>query len=207
MQAMQATQVRTKSFVLKGGPQSGKSTILRELERVFGEQIIVVPEVATVLLTHLWPKRDLAGLKNDTWMHTLQHGIYHTQLGLGRLAKERAEVSGCSLIGYDRGVFDNAGYLGISGRELAAMFGADFDELMGMYDLVIHLDTLARLHPENFGSETNEARYETPEEAIAVDEQIWRAYEEHPHHVRIVACDDFDAKTQQVVDLVRELLN
>lgn len=203
---MTATRLEIKSFVLKGGPQSGKSTILRELERVLGDQIIVVPEVATVLLTHLWPKRELVGLKNDMWMQTLQHGIFHTQQGLERLARSRAQAGGQKLIGHDRGVFDNAGYLGITGRELAAMFGADFDELISMYDLVIHLDTLAKLHPEQFGSETNEARYETPEEAIQVDEQIWCAYEEHPHQVRISACDDFAAKTKQVVDLVQALL-
>lgn len=203
---MTGTRSQVKTFVLKGGPQSGKSTILRELERVFGAQIIVVPEVATVLLTHLWPKRDLVELQNNAWMETLQHGIYHTQLGLERLARSRAEVGGQALIGHDRGVFDNAGYLGISGRELADLFGADFDELMGMYDLVIHLDTLAKLHPEQFGSETNEARYESPEEAITVDDQIWRAYEEHPRQVRIPACDDFAAKTQQVIDLVQALL-
>ncbi len=179
---MTATRLEIKSFVLKGGPQSGKSTILRELERVLGDQIIVVPEVATVLLTHLWPKRELVGLKNDMWMQTLQHGIFHTQQGLERLARSRAQAGGQKLIGHDRGVFDNAGYL------------------------VIHLDTLAKLHPEQFGSETNEARYETPEEAIQVDEQIWCAYEEHPHQVRISACDDFAAKTQQVVDLVQALL-
>lgn len=34
---MTATRLEIKSFVLKGGPQSGKSTILRELERVFGD--------------------------------------------------------------------------------------------------------------------------------------------------------------------------
>ncbi|MCC7543573.1 ATP-binding protein [bacterium] len=205
---MSITQVKTKTktFVLKGGPQSGKSTILKRIEQVYGDRIIVVPEVATVLLTHLWPKRDLVDLQTGAWMDTLQHSIFHTQQGLERLARVRAQTGGQVLIGHDRGVFDNAGYLGITGRELARMFGANFDELMGMYDLVIHLDTLAKLYPEQFGSETNEARYETVDEAIAVDERIWQAYAEHPHQVRIAATDDFEAKVAEVMRYIDGLL-
>ncbi|EKE25576.1 MAG: hypothetical protein ACD_5C00113G0003, partial [uncultured bacterium] len=39
-----------KVVVLTGGPCSGKSTVLRALQDEFGEQLVVVREVATVLL-------------------------------------------------------------------------------------------------------------------------------------------------------------
>jgi len=197
---------RPQTFVLKGGPQSGKTTIMRAIEAEFGDTIITVPETATALLTHLWPQIEREAAHHDAWVQTLQSGIFHTQLALEELAQIRGLSEGVAMIAFDRGVFDNAGYLGISGAQLAARFDRSLEELMSHYDLVIHLDTLAVTQPESFGSASNLARYETAEEAVSVDEKIWQAYADHPNQVRVAAKADFSEKRDTVIELVRGLL-
>lgn len=194
-----------RRFVLKGGPQSGKTSLFARIKQEFGDQVLFFPEVASILLAQLWPAANLDLVYHQDWRRTLQRGVFHTQRGLEEFAYAQACAESIPLIGHDRGVFDNAGYLRISGRELAEYFGEDFDSLMANYDIVIHLDTIATLHPEQFGSDTNAARYETSEEAIALDERIWQAYIEHPKHIRIPATEDFDAKCALVMELLRSL--
>lgn len=194
-----------RSFVLNGGPQSGKSTLFRLLEEALGRQLLYYPEVASVLLGDLWPTVNREASYHPAWVRTLQRGIFHTQRGLEELAQAVAAADNIPLIGHDRGVFDNAGYLGVTGRELAKYFGESFDGLMSNYDLVIHLDTLATIDPGAFGNDTNATRYETPEEAVLLDERIWNAYEGHPHHVRIPATDDFSEKIATVFELITAL--
>ena len=199
--------MQPKKFVLKGGPQSGKTTLFRTIKRHFGEEVLFFPEVASVLLGDLWPKIERDADYHKIWLSTLQRGIFHSQRGLEELALSMATTKGIPLIGHDRGVFDSAGYLGVSGRELASIFDESFEEMMSRYDLVIHLDTIATLHPKDFGNATNAARYESAEEAIAVDERIWHAYDGHPHHIRIPACEDFETKQTQVLSLITGLLS
>jgi predicted ATPase len=199
--------MNAKTFVLTGGPQSGKTSIMRAIREHFGDRVMIIPEVATALIRELWPAVDPTAEHHTVWVKSLQRGIFHTQLGLEEIARARTLAEQIPLIGQDRGVFDNAAYLQISADELATQFGESKSQLMRSYDLVIHLDTLASISPESFGSATNAARYETAEEAIAVDRRLWKAYADHPNHIRVAASDRLTDKQQHVIELVAMLLD
>ncbi len=194
-----------KTFVLTGGPQSGKSTIFQLIQYLFPGAVLVYPEVATILLGHLWPTVNPTAPYHATWVKSLQRGVLNTQLGLEELAHAVANHEGQELIGYDRGVLDNAAYLGETGRSFARLMNESWSDFIGRYDMVVHLETIARVHPEEFGSATNETRYETATQAVKLDELIWQAYDGHPNHIRIPATNDFDTKCNHVLELIAEL--
>lgn len=198
--------MKAKTFVLTGGPQSGKTSVMRALQDHFGDSLVCVPEVATPLISALWPEVRPDSPSHEVWVDTLQRGIFHTQLGLEEITQARATAEHRDLIGQDRGVFDGAAYLQIDPRELADRFGESYSNLMSRYDLVIHLETQARMSPDSFGSETNSARFETSAMAIEIDELLWLSWADHPHHVRVKASSDFVKKQSDVIDLVASLL-
>lgn len=195
-----------KTFVLTGGPQSGKTSVMRALQHHFGDSLICIPEVATPLIRELWPTADPASDSHALWVDTLQRGIFHTQLGLEEIAQARAIAENRNLIGQDRGAFDSAAYLQISPRELAQRFGESYSNLMSRYDMVIHLETQARIQPTSFGASTNTARFEHVDDAVDLDERLWQVWADHPHHVRVDATSDFTAKKSEVIRLVTNLL-
>jgi dephospho-CoA kinase len=45
----------TAKIVLTGGPCAGKTSCLRAIRAEFGEQVVTVPEVATLLLNNGFP--------------------------------------------------------------------------------------------------------------------------------------------------------
>lgn len=199
--------MKIKTFVLTGGPQSGKTSVMRALDDHFGDSLVCIPEVATPLIRELWPEIQPAAPSHELWVDTLQRGIFHTQLGLEEIAQACANSENRALIGQDRGAFDGAAYLRISPRELAERFGESYSSLMGRYDLVIHLETQARIQPTSFGANTNTARFEHVNDAIGLDERLWQAWADHPHHVRVGATSDFAAKQSEVIGHVTSLLD
>lgn len=199
--------MQTKIFVLTGGPQSGKTSAMRALQTHFGTKLLCLPEVATPLIRELWPEAQPNSANHDVWVKSLQRGIFHTQLGLEEIARARAASENYQLIGQDRGVFDNAAYLRITGRELADQFGESYSHLMSQYHLVIHLETQARSAPASFGSATNSARFETAEAALELDDRLWEAWCDHPHHVHVPAGEDMATKIESVLNLVEQLLD
>lgn len=75
------------------------------------------------------------------------------------------------------------------------------------YDAIIHMTTAADGAEQFYGSITNEARYESKEEAIEKDKKIQEAYMNHAHFIRITnAFSDFDSKIKSAKENVHNIL-
>ena len=180
-------------IVITGGPCGGKSTALSRIERHFsnlGYHVLFVGEAATEMIT----SRVVPWLgKNTDFQYALlkmqrsKEHIYHEWAS--RLDSDKV------LMVCDRGALDNKAYM--SENEFHAIMesmNTNEIELRDNYDAVFHLVTAANGAAKFYTTENNNARTETVEEAIELDNKIIAAWTGHPHLRVIDNSTSFEAK-------------
>ena len=199
---------RICKIVLTGGPAAGKTTlisrILKEFKSEDGWKVITVPETATELISGF----GVRPFGNCVTMEEFQYFVIEDQLHKERLALRAAEMvpEEKVLVIYDRAVLDDKAY--ISDEQFAATlahFGLSEDEILGHYDAVLHLVSCAKgaEYAYNYG---NAARYESIEDARAMDDRTLRAW--HRHHAVYVIDNsvDFEDKINRAIAQIYAIL-
>lgn len=185
-------------IVFTGGPCSGKTTFMSRAEEIFGERgyrVIVDHESATDLIS--------GGISPATLgMYQFQKYCIALQLKKEELCIAAAnEIDGDKvLILMDRGILDDKGY--VSPAEFSQIlkdFDIEEDKLNDRYDLVVHLVTSAKGAIEAYTLSNNEARYETVEDAIKIDDTILASWADHPHRIIIGNETDFELKMRRAI--------
>ncbi len=194
-----------KRIVFTGGPCSGKTTFMSRAEEVFSERgyrVIVDHESATDLIS--------GGISPATLgMYQFQKYCIALQLKKEELCIEAAkEIEGDKvLVLMDRGILDDKGYVTPEEfSEILKDFDIKEDELNDRYDLVMHLVTSAKGAVEAYTLANNEARYETVEDAIRVDDTILESWKDHPHRVIVGNNTDFEVKMRHAIQEVFKYL-
>jgi predicted ATPase len=87
-----------KKVVITGGPVAGKSTAVEHLKGALSGSIVVVPEVATALLSggYPMPGRDLEWTQE--WQEGFQDAVFHVQNSAEQasmIAARQREEAGC----------------------------------------------------------------------------------------------------------------
>ena len=196
-------------IVITGGPCSGKTTAIN---RAFDElkdsgyQILIMPETATQLIgggIAPWTCKDINSYQK--WQMYLQ---MEKEKVYAQACEEIAEVADKPiLIIYDRGMLDNKAYVTDDVfKDILDELNLDEDECLSWYDAVFHLETAAKGAEEYYTCDNNSARTETVDEAIEVDNQSLRAWENHPNRVILDNSTDFDGKMKKLYDGIRQVL-
>lgn len=185
-------------IVLTGGPCSGKSTFMNLAKDYFsklGYTILIDNESATDLIS--------GGISPATMgMYQFQYYVVGLQLKKEELFDKAAhEINGDKVIVFfDRAILDDKGY--VSDEEFTEIlkgFDLKEEDLPGRYDLVLHLTTSAKGLNNVYSDETNRARYEDTDGAIAVDEMLLRSWSVHPNHIIIDSNENFDDKMNEAI--------
>lgn len=185
-------------IVFTGGPCSGKTTFMSRAEEIFGERgyrVIVDHESATDLIS--------GGISPATLgMYQFQKYCIALQLKKEELCIAAAkEIDGDKvLILIDRGILDDKGY--VTPAEFSQIlkdFNIEEDKLNDRYDLVVHLVTSAKGAVEAYTLSNNEARYETVEDAIKIDDTILASWADHPNRIIIGNETDFELKMRRAI--------
>ena len=103
------------------------------------------------------------------------------------------------LIICDRGICDGAAY--VNPEEYLQVLSdnkLDASTVMDRYDAVFCLESTAKLAADAYTTANNTARSETPEEAAALDDRTYRAWEQHPHFYFIHNEENFDKKVNML---------
>ena len=189
-------------IVITGGPCGGKTTALTRIQTALSHQgytVLVVPETATALIS--------GGVAPWTCgsNEEYQKCQMKMQMQKERVFEQAADTMDADkvLIVCDRGELDNKAYM--SDEEFSHVLdylGMSEVELRDGYDAVFHLVTAAKGAEEFYTLENNEARYETVEEARALDDKFIEAWTGHPYLRVIDNRSDFEGKLRQ---LVREI--
>ena len=189
-------------IVITGGPCGGKTTALSRIQRDLshlGYTVLIVPETATALIA--------GGVA--PWTCGTNKDYQKCQMRL-QLEKEKAFEQAAATMGAkkivivcDRGELDNKAYMSDEEFErVLASLGVSELELRDSYDAVFHLVTAAKGAEEFYTLANNEARYESAEEAAALDDKFIAAWTGHPHFRVIDNSSDFEEKMRS---LMREI--
>lgn len=194
-------------IVVTGGPGGGKSAIgcMREHFESYGYRVIVMPEIATELLTSGFTI-GIHGLTN----YEFQKEILDEQLNRERRYLKRiAQMPGTKkLFIIERGAMDGKAY--IPHHEFSRMIhhmGYHIAQLRDeRYDGVFHLESAAVGAKEFYTTANNPARKETLEEAAEKDFKTRQAWVGHPH-LRVIKSDlDFDKKMHRLGVAIERLI-
>lgn len=192
-------------IVLTGGPCSGKSSFMALANKLFpklGYTVLIDNESATDLIS--------GGISPATMgMYQFQKYCIGLQLKKEELYEMAAhEIKGEKvLVFYDRAILDDKGY--VSDEEFTEIlkgFDLKEEDLPGRYDLVLHLTTSAKGLDNVYSDETNRARYEDTDGAIAVDDMLLKSWDVHPNRIIIDSNTDFDEKMNQAVSTIMKYL-
>ena len=111
------------------------------------------------------------------------------------------------LIVCDRGALDNKAYM--TGEEFKIVLdglGLEETSLRNSYDAVFHLVTAAKDTVRFYSLESNQARYETAEEAVKLDERLLGCWTGHPYLRVIHGREDFADKMRHLVTEIAAFL-
>ena len=159
--------------VLTGGPGGGKTTAADLYRREIGEDVVIVPEAATLLYTGGFPRAGEVGVRKAT-----QRAIYHVQKNVedAQAYHYQSRVLLC-----DRGTIDGAVYWPGEPGSFFADVGTTFDQQLQRYDAVIFFETAAVGGISIEGG--NPQRTETVEEALELDRKLKALWSKHPRFV------------------------
>jgi len=191
-------------IVLTGGPCGGKTTLLaavRERLASHGFRVYLVPEVATLLALGGVP---LGGNSPDQ-LALLEGNILQAQMALEDAFHSIAAAgTGPAVILCDRGTMDAAAYLPPEAwQALVKQRGWSTVELRDRrYEAVLHLVTAADGAEAFYTTANNAARWESPEQARALDQRLRESWLGHPHLRVVDNSSDFAGKIRRALQAV-----
>jgi predicted ATPase len=192
------------TVVLTGGPCSGKTSLLRELQ--LDDRLHLVPEAATVAISELFCKPPSSGA-TDSHHRSFQKQVRDLQVLFEHIGQINADERGATLMIVDRGLVDGHAYL--TGEDpdtkYIEYFGVPHTHDYALYAAVIHLAPPSREVYEREKS-NNPARRETYAEAIALDAAITRAWKDHPDYLRVGDGESWEAKRFAALQKIATLM-
>ena len=195
-------------IVLTGGPCAGKTTTNERVEEFFtklGYAVFTLPEAPTLFI-----KAGADFLTQDRNLYFEIHkSMLRFLLQMEESFYEIAEATGKpGLIVNDRGAIDISAYMDSADwQRLLRETGHTEEELMSRYKAVFHLCTSAKGAPNSYTLSNNSARMEeTLAEAIAVDDNLIKAWEKHPN-LHLIQSEEFvkDKIDNVLLGIAREL--
>lgn len=181
---------------MSGGPGGGKSTAVDLFRRELGEQVVVVPESATMLFAGGFPRTTDPAARRYA-----QRAIFHVQRSLedlySSLYPQRALIC-------DRGTVDGAAYWPSDGDYFAAM-GTTLDTELARYDAVIFFESAAVGGMSIEGG--NPTRIEDDVEAVRLDRAIRELWSDHPNMTLIAHRESFFEKIKEGFEALKASLH
>ncbi len=185
-----------KKIVLTGGPGGGKTTALDLFRREFVKNLTIVPEAATILFEHGFPRGS-----NADELKMTQQSIYLLQIQLEDIFALR-NPEHCLLC--DRGTLDSFAYWPGELDEFFQVASTSFEKEVSRYDAVIFFETGAA-----GGSDirsNNPQRTEGQKQAIELDKKLKSVWSQHPNFHFISSQDSFIDKVMAGLETIREVL-
>lgn len=199
--------MKVTKVVLTGGPCAGKSSILKSVKTRFVEQgyaVYALPEAAT-----LFSEAGADFLTKDAHLsYVTELSKLKYQLAMENCMNEIAQNCGKPvIIVCDRGTMDTSAYIS---QEVWQSIKKELnvsDELLRdqRYDAVIHLCTAAKGAEEFYSLSNNACRSESIVFARVIDDNLIRAWQNHPRYFVVNAEVYFEDKVQKVMDIIDRL--
>ncbi|EGR32192.1 hypothetical protein IMG5_092590 [Ichthyophthirius multifiliis] len=209
IQIEQKEEHKIFKICITGGPCAGKTSCLvlvSEKLRDEGFNVFTVPETSTIIangggMIQMQTYDDQQSINFQKALMRSQVQLEDTFYGIAKLSKQKA------IILCDRGLMDGSAYLPLNlwNNMLKQM---NIDEVQvrdRRYDCVIHLITAADGAVQYY-NKNNNARHESPQEAICVDRKLQIAWLGHPYFKLVdnYSVKNFEEKLNKVVTIIRQ---
>lgn len=197
-------------IAITGGPSGGKSQLMTTLMEKLGDRgykVLVVPEAARKFIAAGIIPGKTVSLK-DFQQYVLNEQLLNEQVMMDAAAKYENEKGVVILC--DRGLADQLAYIDRDMFEpMLADKGLTISSMYARYTCAIHLVTAADGAVEFYAwsghedeSKRDLERYESPEDAIALDKRTQNAWIGHPHMRVVDNSTDFVAKKLRALEEV-----
>lgn len=167
-----------RRIVLTGGPGAGKTTAADLFRRELGEQVVIVPEAATLLFSGGFPR-----VNSPFAQKAAQKAIYYVQTNLEDV--QTAAFPNRILL-CDRGTVDSAAFWPDDGNSKNDFFkdlGLTYEEELNRYDAVLFFESAAIGNISIEGG--NPTRIESVSQAIALDKKLYNVWSKHSQFIFI----------------------
>jgi predicted ATPase len=183
-------------IVLTGGPGGGKTTAADLFRREIGEEVVLVPEAATMMFTGGFPR-----FQKKEAMEAAQRAIYHVQQNLEDIqaAQYPQRILLC-----DRGTIDGAAYWPSDESLFFEDLDSSLDEELSRYDGVIFFESAAVGGMDIEGG--NPVRSESVEEAAKLDRKLYQLWSQHPNFVTVHHNKSFFQKISIGLAMLEEMV-
>lgn len=182
--------------MVTGGPGGGKTTAVDFFRREIGEQVVVVPEAATMIFS--------GGFPREAEVHAqmaAQRAIYQVQRNLEevQIARFPDRILLC-----DRGTLDGAAYWPGEPEGFFQELDTSLQAEMERYDAVIFFESAA---VGGMGIEGgNPIRRESMAEAVALDHRLRSIWSQHPHFTVVEHDPSFFRKIGRGLDALADAI-
>lgn len=189
-------------IVLTGGPCSGKSSAIEQLQADLSDILRCVPETATIIIDRVGAKPPPS---DGYGMRRFQRTVHRVQCGFEEVSLMQALGESKIALLLDRGTMDGAAYLngGVLEFEQVCLTQATAEH--SRYTAIIILD----VPPKNVydaKKANNPARRETHEEATELGRRISQAWSGHPNVIHIGNFNSFNEKYAAIRSVVERVL-
>ena len=204
-----ASTVPFYRVVLTGGPCGGKTTALARLSsylRERGFEVIMVPEAFTLLCSN---GLQLEYFGTEGMDLVIQGAVLDLQEAMEDSMETILKARGKpAVLLCDRGAMDAVAYMGaerfeklLKSRDREIAYVRE-----GRYNAVFHMVTAADGAQQFYTLENNDARSETPEEAIVMDQKTQKAWIGHSRLLVLDNSTDFEGKMQRLIESMAKLV-
>mmetsp|Transcript_12386 Transcript_12386/g.29410 ORF Transcript_12386/g.29410 Transcript_12386/m.29410 type:complete len:405 (+) Transcript_12386:208-1422(+) len=196
-------------FILTGGPCGGKTTAIARLSTFLKErgfEVIACAEVYTILASN---GMSFDFYSTDGMDIVIQNSVLDVQLSLEDSLEKVLKARGKpAVLLCDRGPMDGKAYL--SDEKWKTILNergvTEADLRDKRYNAVFHMVTAADGASAFYTLENNQARTETPEQAVDLDRRTQRCWLGHAHMYVLDNSTDFESKLQRLVNIVSGLV-
>lgn len=193
------------TLVLTGGPCAGKTTAIEVVREQFAGQVLMVPEVATMLLSGFpVPGRDIPW--SQEWQDTFQAAVLPVQMQIEEAYVMKARAEGVRLLICDRGVLCGSAYENTGPEEFCKKYGLEYDLMLARYRAVIHMESTATGAPDSYGKHKNPDRFETLERAAELEHATRKAWKDHRRHIMVPCEGGIQKKLDEIIKIVTGFL-
>lgn len=185
-----------RRVVVTGGPGGGKTTAVDFFRREIGEQLVIVPEAATMIFSGGFPRNPEAHASMAA-----QRAIYHVQRNLEDV---QAALYPDRVLLCDRGTVDGAVYWPGEPEGFFDALGTSLEAELERYDAVIFFESAA---VGGMGIEGgNPVRSETMDQAVELDSRLRAIWARHPRFTVVGHDPSFFRKIGRGLDALAETI-
>jgi predicted ATPase len=185
-------------IAVSGGPGAGKTTLWRALADRYGERVVAVPEVATLMFSHVFPQ-----VQSERERRAVQRAIFAVQHSVEQVYAERLAPGQVLLC--DRGSPDGGGYWPDGPAQFFEEMASEWHAELSRYHAVVFLESAA------IGgwtiADNNSTRHEDRAAASALDQRLAEVWRPHPRFHHVPHERDFAHKLARAEAVVDRLLS